>query len=377
MAALYLAGLAAERLALDLCRRRLRLVVHVNGTRGKSETTRLVAAALRAGGLRTVAKTTGTEARLILPDGSERRLRRLGAPNVREQRNLILYAARLGAEAVVAECMAVSPEAQEASTAFLAPSILAVTNARPDHGLELGGPAQAALAFAAGVPDGGVAVTADPALLPALEAAALERGARAVLAEPVEGTAARFAQNAGLALAVALEAGVPRRAALEGMSGFAEDPGAAGLRLLPREGAPPLPVIDALAANDVVSTEAAFAACEARAPGLGAAGPKVLLLAFRADRPDRSLEFARWAAGSAGRWDAVIAAGHCPAAASRELARSFPGKDAEGRARFRKVGPRAALAALATEPEAAAVWAAGNWKGLGPALAAAAPREAP
>ena len=45
--------------------------VHVNGTRGKSSVARLIAAGLRAGGVRTVAMTTGSAARYILPDGSE------------------------------------------------------------------------------------------------------------------------------------------------------------------------------------------------------------------------------------------------------------------------------------------------------------------
>jgi UDP-N-acetylmuramyl tripeptide synthase len=36
--------------------------VHVNGTRGKSSVARLIAAGLRAGDIRTVAKTTGSAA---------------------------------------------------------------------------------------------------------------------------------------------------------------------------------------------------------------------------------------------------------------------------------------------------------------------------
>jgi len=55
-------------------RRRLRRIpirIHVNGTRGKSSVSRLIAAGLRAGGIRTCCKTTGTLPRMILPDGSE------------------------------------------------------------------------------------------------------------------------------------------------------------------------------------------------------------------------------------------------------------------------------------------------------------------
>src|SRR5712691_4535149 len=76
-------GLAAWR-----HRRHLRAVpvrIHVAGTRGKSTTTRLIAAGLRAGGRRVVAKTTGSQPRLILPDGSEAAWPRRGPASVREQ----------------------------------------------------------------------------------------------------------------------------------------------------------------------------------------------------------------------------------------------------------------------------------------------------
>src|SRR5438876_6804518 len=63
---------------------RIPIRIHVNGTRGKSSVTRLIAAALRAEGIPTVAKTTGTSARLILPDGSEQAVPRDGRPNISE-----------------------------------------------------------------------------------------------------------------------------------------------------------------------------------------------------------------------------------------------------------------------------------------------------
>ena len=67
-------------------RRNLALVptrVVVNGIRGKSSITRLCAGALRGGGLVPVAKTTGTAARFIAPDGSERPVpRRFGLANI-------------------------------------------------------------------------------------------------------------------------------------------------------------------------------------------------------------------------------------------------------------------------------------------------------
>ncbi|MEO7117435.1 MAG: poly-gamma-glutamate synthase PgsB, partial [Candidatus Limnocylindrales bacterium] len=50
---------------------RLAVRIHVNGIRGKSTVTRLVAAVLREGGYVTVAKTTGSAARVIGPRGEE------------------------------------------------------------------------------------------------------------------------------------------------------------------------------------------------------------------------------------------------------------------------------------------------------------------
>src|SRR5260370_24990173 len=78
-------------------RRNLRAIpvrIHVAGTRGKSTTTRLIAAGLRAGGLRVVAKTTGTEPPLIRPDGSEAAGPRPGPPSVREQTRVFSTAVR-------------------------------------------------------------------------------------------------------------------------------------------------------------------------------------------------------------------------------------------------------------------------------------------
>ena len=112
-ALLLLLGLL--RLEACLHERRLRRIpirIHVNGTRGKSTTTRLIAAGLRAGGHRVIAKTTGTLPRIILEDGSEIPVRRRGRATIREQMATIALAARRQADAVVLECMAVHPELQ-------------------------------------------------------------------------------------------------------------------------------------------------------------------------------------------------------------------------------------------------------------------------
>ena len=87
--------------------------VHVNGSRGKSSVVRLIAAAMREGGVRTVAKTTGSKARFIHTDGNEEPVIRLGTPNICEQIGILDKARREEAQAIVMECMAVRPDLQK------------------------------------------------------------------------------------------------------------------------------------------------------------------------------------------------------------------------------------------------------------------------
>jgi len=114
--------------------------IMVNGTRGKTSVTRLIAAILRESGKRTWAKTTGTQAAWIMPDGSETEYRKKNLPvNIREQIPFVRKARRDGAEAIVVECMALHPENQlMMANEFVRPTIGVMTNARVDHVSEIG-----------------------------------------------------------------------------------------------------------------------------------------------------------------------------------------------------------------------------------------------
>ena len=68
--------------------------IHVNGTRGKSSVTRLIGAALRQGGFKTITKVTGTYPRLILEDGTETNIYRKTEANIIEQLSVIKLASR-------------------------------------------------------------------------------------------------------------------------------------------------------------------------------------------------------------------------------------------------------------------------------------------
>src|SRR5919197_1877283 len=105
--ALLIAGIVEQRRhRANLERIPTRILV--NGIRGKSSITRLCAGALRGGGLVTVAKTTGTAARFIHPDGSEEPVyRKFGIANVIEQVGIVRRASAYRPDALVVECMAV------------------------------------------------------------------------------------------------------------------------------------------------------------------------------------------------------------------------------------------------------------------------------
>ena len=120
--------------------RAIKIRVMVNGTRGKTSVTRLIAAILREAGYRTWAKTTGTQAAWIMPDGTEREYRKKNRPvNIREQIPFIRNAVKDKAEAVVVECMALHPENQKMmAMEFVRPTIGVMTNARVDHVSEIG-----------------------------------------------------------------------------------------------------------------------------------------------------------------------------------------------------------------------------------------------
>jgi len=240
-----------------------RLRVHVNGTRGKSGVTRLIAAGLRGGGYRPFAKVTGTAAQWIEPDGTERPIPRRGLPNIRELIDTARQATRAQADALVCECMALQPELQQFCERRLIRSHIGViTNVRHDHE-EVMGPDLPAIAasLARTVPQGGALVVtpATATLLPeaATNACQLKTVDPATLsAQELAGFAfAVESENVALALAVCELAGVPRAAALAAMQASQPDVGNLVVRELPLPQGGRLRFVDALAANDPDSTE--------------------------------------------------------------------------------------------------------------------------
>ncbi len=223
-----LAVFVTETLRHRAILRRIPIRIHVNGTRGKSSVTRLVAYGLRGGGRRVFAKTTGSAARMLHVDGTEEPVARNSPPNIREQLAIMRRAAREKAEVLVIECMAVRPDLQRITEKrIVRASMGVITNIRPDH-LEVMGPRleDVAIALSSTTPRGGRLFSTEARFAEFLQQKAAARGSTFHLTtaadwpsqEEMEGFPyVEIPENVALALAVCAAAGVDRQTALRGM----------------------------------------------------------------------------------------------------------------------------------------------------------------
>jgi poly-gamma-glutamate synthase PgsB/CapB len=278
--------------------------VHVNGIRGKSTVTRLVAAVLREGGFVTVAKTTGSAARVIGPGGDETEIRRRGSATINEQVEVVRTHVGPDVEALVIECMAVKPLYQEyAQDRMVRSDITVITNVRADHQEEMGESLEEiADAMSKTIPRGGVLITSEERidLRERLGRNAAERHSRLVYADPesvdpdemVGFDHLQFRENVAIGLAVARHLGIDREAALRGMLGAAPDIGVVRLRRYPI-GDKTVLWVPMFAANDRESVLITFDEIERHY------GPDVSVIGIlnnRLDRGRRAEQFADLAA---------------------------------------------------------------------------------
>jgi poly-gamma-glutamate synthase PgsB/CapB len=294
----------AERLARDRAWRAVPIRVHINGSRGKSTVTRLVWSALRAAGIPALAKTTGTQPRLLLPDGSERALHRRAPASIREQLVLLRQARRLEARAVVVECMAIDPELQWVSERHMVRATIgAITNVRRDHEDMMGRELDAiAASLANTIPRRGVLVCGDERAAGLLAARASSVGTRLVLAatsaDEKTSSPRWLAEDRATALAVTRALGVDDQTARRAFDAAPPDPGAlsGGTTDTPDR---PLSWLDATAANDPESLAQLVADSWRDERGAGAADgaplppPLALVYNHRADRGARLSTFTR------------------------------------------------------------------------------------
>lgn len=378
--AVVLICLAGERRRLGRARDRIPVRIGVTGTRGKSSVVRLIAAALREAGLVTLAKTTGSKPVLILPDGTERDIERAGPASILEQKRLVRLGAELGADALVAELMAVRPEnlAVE-SRRILSPQVLVVTNVRLDH-LEDQGRTRDEIArsLAASFGAGMTVLIPEDEIRPAFREAALASGATLIpVPRAAEGLgpagtpgALEFEANTSLAAAAAARLGIEAGVAARGMAGARPDFGSLMIWRTVRAGADGERfLVSAFAANDPDSARRVV-------DGLAGAGlfdgrGRIGLLSLREDRGDRTLQWLEAVRdGRLSDFDDLVLVGPPALAAFRRLAK---GRGPEVPPRLSVSVRKDPVAIMASLPAAGAARGAvvvglGNMVGLGEAL---------
>ena len=270
--------------------------IWVNGSRGKSSVTRLIAAGLRGGGMKVIAKTTGTRASYITDNSREQPVLRLGMPNIREQIKIFRKAAAEKPDAIVLECMALRPDLQYTeSVRIVDPTTVVITNIRADH-LDVMGPTIKDIArhFVEAIPDNSTLFAAENSILRNQETNLHSRQIKAHFSDAdrvADTIVADFhyiehKANVALALDVCKDLGVDENTALDAMRNAAPDPGVLRRHALAL-GQKQITLVNAMAANDPDSTFLIWQMIDRNYPEIN------ILVNCRIDRIDRSFQMAR------------------------------------------------------------------------------------
>jgi len=259
-----IAALTGEWLVHLRSLRRIPIRIHVNGTRGKSSVTRLIAAGLREAGFSVLGKTTGSDPRILDLEGKDRKIHRLQKPSIGEQVRFLRYFGQFRPGAIVLECMAVQPQYQWVTEQYMVKSTHSViTNARMDHVEEMGYRLRdIAMSLSNTIPFKGNLFTAEQAQLNTFKEVAAKRHTqvRAVTGDNVSPedmlgfNHIEHPENVALSIAVCESLGVSREQALAGMRKAQPDPGALRVWELEMDGRR-FSLVNAFAANDPQSTK--------------------------------------------------------------------------------------------------------------------------
>ena len=278
--------------------------IHVNGIRGKSTVTRLIAGVLREGGFRTVGKTTGSAARVIHEDGNESPIQRKGAATILEQIKIVKEHVKPDTEALVIECMAVNPIYQNVSQhQIVKGNITIITNVREDHQDLMGDTLpEIADSLSNTIPVNGLLITAEDrlALREQLANNAAANGSDFLYADPALVTDEdlkafnylTFKENLAIGLTIAKMLDIPRDIAMRGMQKAIPDVGAVFVQRTKMRGKE-IVWAPLFAVNDREST---IISVEALRPYHKPNATRIGILNNRFDRAVRATKFAEIAA---------------------------------------------------------------------------------
>ena len=293
---LYILFLRIEKANHEKRVRSIPVRIWVNGSRGKSSVTRLIAAGLRGGGKKVIAKTTGTRASFITDNEREQPVIRLGMPNIREQVKIFRKATAEMPDAIVLECMALRPDLQHSEAVHIVkPNVVVITNVRADH-LDVMGPSLKDVAkhFLNAIPNGATLFVGDKNMLRSNEKMLRTKSIDIKFSDTnniPDSIIADFhyiehKANVALALDVCKKFGVDDKDALRAMLSASPDPGVLRKHSLVID-SKEIVLINAMAANDPDSTHMIWQMVDRNYPEIN------ILVNCRSDRIDRSFQMAR------------------------------------------------------------------------------------
>ncbi|WP_298066069.1 poly-gamma-glutamate synthase PgsB [uncultured Cetobacterium sp.] len=256
---IFFIKLIYEKISLEKARKKIKIVIHVNGIRGKSTVSRLIDAGLRDGKKRVFTKVTGTEPKYIDIDNQEKYIKRIGKANIREQIKTIKKAAKCKVEILILECMAVKPELQKISEEkIVRADIGVITNVRYDHLDEMGESLEEITnSLCNMVPQNGILVTGEKKNLDIIKEKAELRATKVLSMGELKDEYKKidFMENVAVALKVCECLGVDREIALKRMKKYKKDSGVLKeIKFLNSQGKK-ISFINLLAANDPDSSE--------------------------------------------------------------------------------------------------------------------------
>ncbi len=299
--------------------RRIPLRIHVVGTRGKSSVTRFIAAGLRTSGRRTVAKITGVIPTVIDTEGRDVPIHRRSEPRVVEQFRIIGRAAASKAEALVLECMSITPELQELECRHYRPTLCVVTTIGDDHQEQLGDDYQQQVdAVRSAIPENSTVLTFESPQLPAIREMAQQRHCALLVADMNLGEISLgiLPVNVALAVEACAFAGVPP---IQSMPAIIEEARRVRDEIFDIE--PGSKFVNGFAINDVTTAGNFVQYWRSAFPQTTGT---VVMLNTRQDRPLRTRTFARWLAQLPERTAVILTGTHVPYARRRLAAAGVP-----------------------------------------------------
>ena len=226
----YILYVIIEKLLIKYYRKKIPLIIHVNGIRGKSTTTRLIDAGLRNCDFKVFSKTTGTVPTMINSDNQDIVINRLGKANIREQIKMLKKASKENVDVLVLECMAVNPELQKiCEEKILKANISIITNVRMDHIKDMGDTLEdLAYALSNTTPSNGKLIVNDSKFNKLFTKQATKKNSQLIVAKNYDGTEDldTFKDNIAIALEVARQLNLDEQKFFEGMKNYHKDIGA-------------------------------------------------------------------------------------------------------------------------------------------------------